>query len=192
MDEKSLDLNTEEEVTPEGSGQPATEPSSDIPEDSQESEGDTITLTKDKYEQLIEDKENYKKGLLSLKEKSKTKPAESASEFLPRKDFYKENAKEAIQKFVSDNPEIGENWSEFIKQYADKRGRDTVNAIVQDLDDAKTLYEKHQPKESQNKEAEAELSKESSIPVTSGKGDKPEKVSFLKRPTPLEKWYPTD
>lgn len=193
MSEENLDLNLEEEVTSEGSGQPETKPSSVEADDtSKEADGDAITLSKEEYEKLVADKENYKKGLLSLKEKSKTKPVESGSEFLPKKDFYKANEKEAIQKFVNENPDIKADWTEFVKHYADKRGRDTVNAILQDLDDAKTIYEKYQPKEDEDKEAKANLSSESSTPVTSGGGVKPEKGGILPRKTPITEWYKTD
>ncbi len=199
MSEENLDLNTEDEVTSEGDGQPETEPSSvesgggSSEEKSEEKPtDDTIQLSKDEYEKLVADKDNYKKGLLSLKEKTKSTKQESGSEFLPKKDFYKANEKEAIQKFVAENPDIKASWSEFVQHYSGTRGRDTVNAIVQDLDDAKTLYEKYQPKEGEDKEAKANLSSDSSAPVTSGEGTKPEKGGIIPKRTPVTEWYSTD
>jgi len=206
MDEKNLDLNAGEETieTPAGSGQPEkkTTPQTeseleikdeDIKPDSEDDVEDTVTLSKDKFQKLVEAKENYKKGLLSYKEKLKTKPKEEKGDYLSKQDFFKANEKTAIDKFVKDNPEMTDKWTEFVKHYSGKRGKDTVDGIVQDLDDAKTLFVKYNPpkeKGSEDKAAKAELSKESTLPSHIGPdGKKPKEGGIIPKRTPPTEWY---
>jgi predicted CopG family antitoxin len=193
MSEENLDLNVGEEETPLGDGQPESQDSSSVEPESQD-DGDTIQLSREVYDKLLTEKENYKKGLLSAKEKIKSTPKESKSEFLPKQDFYKANEKEAISKFIADNPEIKEQWSDFVQHYSGKRGRDTVNSIVQDLDDAKTLFQKHNPaKDTEDKSAQADLSKESAEPRAQGQGGaKQEKKSLFPKRVPVTEWYKTE
>lgn len=193
MSEETLDLNMEDEETSQGDGQPETKESSSVEPES-EDKGDTIQLSKEEYEKLIAEKENYKKGLLSAKEKIKSVPKESKSEFLPKQDFYKANEKEAISKFIAENPDLKEQWAEFVQHYSGKRGRDTVTAIIQDLDDAKTLFQKYNPqKETEDKTAKADLSKESSEPLAQGPGgEKKEKARLFPKRTPVTEWYKTE
>ena len=192
MSEETLDLNVGAEDTPQGDGQPEIEESSSV-EPELKDDGDTIQLSKGEYNKLLDEKENYKKGLLSAKEKMKLTPKESKSEFLPKQDFYKANEKEAISKFVAENPDMKEQWSDFVQHYSGKRGRDTVNSIVQDLDDAKTLFQKHNPqKEAEDKSAQADLSKESAEPLAKGRGgDVKEVKPLLQTRTPVTEWYKT-
>jgi len=193
MSEENLDLNVGEEETPQGDGQPEPQDSSSVEPESQD-DGNTIQLSKEEYDKLLAEKENYKKGLLSAKEKIKSIPREGQSEFLPKQDFYKANEKEAISKFIADNPEIKERWSDFVQHYSGKRGRDTVSAIVQDLDDAKTLFQKYNPpQETEDKSAQADLSKDTVQPKAQGAGGtKKEKGGILRKSIPVTEWYSTE
>ena len=192
MSEETLDLNVGAEDTPQGDGQPEIEESSSV-EPELKDDGDTIQLSRAELEKIITEKENYKKGLLSAKEKIKSMPKESKSEFLPKQDFYKANEKEAISKFVAENPNMKEQWSELVQHYSGARGKDSVSSIVQDLDDAKTLFQKHNPpKESTDKSAQADLSKESAEPLAKGRGgDVKEVKPLLQTRTPVTEWYKT-
>jgi len=193
MSEETLDLNVGDEETLQGDGQPETQESSSV-EPEPQGDGDTVQLSREAYDRLIADKENYKKGLLSAKEKIKAAPKESKSEFLPKQDFYKANEKEAISKFVAENPDLKEQWADFVQHYSGKRGRDTVNSIVQDLDDAKTLFQKYNPqKETEDKTVQADLSKESAEPLAQGRGgEKKEKARLFPKRTPVTEWYKTE
>ncbi len=118
---------------------------------------------------------------------------ESKAEFLPKADFYKANEKEAISKFVEQNPEMKDSWSDLVQHYSGKRGRDTVSNIVQDLDDAKTLFQKYSPaKESEDKEAKANLSKDASAPHTTGGGEQKKRGGIIPKSTPVSEWYKTE
>lgn len=104
------------------------------------------------------------------------KPKES--EFLSKKEFYKANEKKAINKFVEENPEVKNNWDNFVEHYPNKRGKQTVEDILADLDDAKTLYDKYNKKDedsNSDKEAKANLSKEKANPSGSGNPKKSDK-----------------
>jgi len=203
MSEKKLDLNLGEENPTEAgqSEQTTPEDSSDIKDiedvdiqpDSEED--DSVVLSKDKFKKLVETKENYKKGLLSYKDKLKQKPKEEEKkgDYLPKKDFYKANEQAAIAKFVKENPDAEGSWKELVKHYSGKRGKDNTDNIIQDLDDAWTLYQKHNPpKDSENNEAKAELSKEESLSSSKGGGEKPQKKSIIPKKTRPSDWYKTE
>ncbi len=196
MDVKKLDLNQGDE-TPSGAGQPeqkTEEPTEeveiddvDIQPDSEE--GEDVVLSKEKFQKLVEAKENYKKGLLTYKEKLKAKPKET--DYLPKQDFYKANEKTAIDKFVKENPDVENNWSEFVKHYSGKRGKDSVESIIQDLDDAKTLFSKYNPPKSpEDNDAKANLAKETSLPSAQGAdGKSPQKGGLIPKKSHPSEWY---
>ena len=191
MDEKSLDLNGEEE-TPSGSGQPEEEDSS--AESTEKVEEDKVVLSKEEHAKLLEERDNYKKGLLSYKEKAKALPKEpaKAEDVLTKKDFQKINEKKAIEAFLKDNPEVNSKWSDFVPYYREFRGRDTVEDIVKDLDDAKTLYQKHFPVKENDGDTKANLASEKSITSGSSEPTKPQKESnkFLdQRGKSIQEWY---
>jgi hypothetical protein len=194
MDEKKLDLNSGEE-TPAGEGQPEEQTPEefsdeiedvDIQPDSEED--DSVVLSKDKFDKLVEAKENYKKGLLSYKEKLKSKPKEEAPKEAPKETPVDE--KKAIESFIKENPEMEDKWSDLIQYYSGARGRDSIDSIKQDLDDAKTLYLKYNPpKESEDKKARADLSTETSLPAVEGKGEKPKKGGLIPKKVSPSEWY---
>jgi hypothetical protein len=189
MDKKTLDLKGAEE-TPTGDGQPA-DTSEEISEETTEGASEEkVELSKEEYEKLLEDKENYKKGLMTYKEKVKGQPKEDV---LTKTDFHKINEKKAIDAFIKDNPEVDSKWSDFISFYRDSSGRNTVEDIVNDLDDAKTLFLKHNPaKEEEDNQTKAELTSEKSLESSSSNDNKPQKGSnkFLEaKGKPIQEWY---
>lgn len=231
MDTKHLDLNLGEEKpnTPTGTGQPENKSSSleggekqedsvvevkdiEISDDDildEDSYEKTVTISKDKLQKLVEVKDNYKKGLLSLKDKLKTKPKESVEDksleegkYLSRQDFHKANEKVAIDKFVKDNPEMAEkaNWANLVRYYSGKSGKDTVDGIYRDLDDAKTLFDKYTEKkeevDTENKDLKKKLSTETNLASggSGGKGKSSTKETggILKRGIPVKDWYPKE
>ena len=117
-----------------------------------------------KLEKTESDKENYKKGLLSSKKKlksldvAKEKPEEKEeeesewdeesskfqketlkkSEEIAKKAIAEANSKTAIQQFVAKYPEADKSstWQDIAAAYADRRGKDSVENIVLDIEDA--------------------------------------------------------
>lgn len=228
MDIKNLDLNLgeEKENTPTGTGQPENKSSSlegdeiqkvlateiedvSIADNDLESDEDTVTLSKDKFQKLVEVKDNYKKGLLSLKDKLKAKPKEGADssspeegKYLSRQDFHKANEKVAIDKFVKDNPDMADkaNWANLVRYYSGKSGKDTVDGIYRDLDDAKTLFDKYTEKKEEDGKEDKDLKKTLSTETNlssggskgKGKSSTTETGGILKKGTPVKDWYPKE
>jgi hypothetical protein len=189
MNKKTLDLKGEEE-TPTDDGQ-SVDTSDDTSDDSQtDNSEEKVELSKEEYNKLLEDKENYKKGLMTYKEKAKE---QSKPDVLTKTDFHKINEKKAIDAFIKDNPEVDGKWSDFISFYSDKRGRDSVDDIVNDLDDAKTLFLKHNPiKEEDDNQTKANLTSEKGLEASSSNDTKPQKTGnkFLEsRGKPITEWY---
>ncbi|MFW6196235.1 MAG: hypothetical protein ACOC5D_02760 [Thermoplasmatota archaeon] len=211
MDRENKDLNLGDEATPAENGQSdkqnnaSSDDSAKKPDDGQSGSGadeEQITLSKEEYEKLQRDRENYKKGMLSYKEKLNSQESKSSSDqeekkeesdYISRKEFYKANEKEAIEKFVEENPEVEKNWDSLVKHYSGKRGKATVKDVLRDLDDAKTLYDKYNSgdDESDDKDKRADLAKEKSNPK-SGKaksGKKTTRKRVIPQKSTPDKWY---
>lgn len=192
MNKKTLDLKGEEE-TPTDDGQSANT-SDDISDDSiEDNSEEKVELSKEEYDKLLADKENYKKGLLSYKEKAKEQPKEEPKDVFTKTDFHKINEDKAINAFLKDNPEVDGKWSDFISFYNDKSGRDSVEDIINDLDDAKTLFLKHNPiKKEDDNQTKAKLTSEKSLESSSSDDVKPQKTGnkFLDaRGEKITEWY---
>lgn len=211
MDEKTLDLKTEGEKPSEGNGQPEQKtPESDLESEivnvltadnePGDIEDDTVVLSKREVEKLKKERDNYKAGLLSLKDKVKPKKPAPAQETIPEPKgdvpqwFAKVNEQKAIAEACKDES-VEKNWSEIMRFFTGKRGRATVEAIIADIDDAKTLFEKHsnksEAKAEDNKEVAAELAAEKAkSTTTTQKGEQPKKKSILPKQEPITNWYP--
>lgn len=220
-DEKTLGLNNGEE-NPSGAGQPDDTKSTENPELESEidkiignkndddddldlgDEDDTVVLPKKKVQELLRDRKNYKQGLLSVKEKikglgiKKTTPKTEEKPNtddtpLTRGDLVKINSKKAIDEACKDE-ETEKNWTEIVKFYSPRRGKDTSEAIIADIQDAKTLWEKSHPKDDgkkdEDKKSSAELAAEKGKP-TGGKGEGKEqkRKSVLAKQTSVKEWY---
>jgi len=112
----------------------------------EESEDDSVTISQAELDKLTEERDNYRKGMLSAKKVKRTLKAEDENlddeEFLTRKDLFKANEEVAIGKVLKDVPEIDENWVEIMAFYAPRRGRGTVEGTVLDIKDAYYLWKK--------------------------------------------------
>lgn len=200
--ENDKDLNLDGGSPSAGDGQPEN---NDSPDSDSDTDDETVEIPKSKYEKILEDKENYKEGLLSYKEKYKSlesdknndqdsedKPSEDTP--MTKKDFYKVNERKAINKFVEEHPEVEENWDDFVKYYPGKRGKETEEDILKDLDDAKTLFDKYHSDsdEDDDKSKRASLSSETTTPKASKKKRKSKKKSgkdLFPEKTPPKEWY---
>lgn len=207
MDEKTLDLNPGG-TPPAENGQTANEPpvSGDLVDEIDRTlledvvptadEDDTVVLSKRELEKLTMERDNYKRGLLSIKEKKTPKPATpkpvetGGNSNLPEW-FTKVNEQKAIAAACSD-PDVENNWPDVVRYYRDTRGRATVEAIASDIDDAVTLYKKNaKVKASEDdKEITAKVVSESkSQPASSGEGKKAEKKHIIQKKSDVSTWY---
>ena len=217
-DEKNLGLNTGD-ATPTDGGQSGEQTTSDSFEDLSKEldginledstndvyeldDGETVILSKAKVEKLISNKDNYKKGLLGLKEKFKNgkpikkeqpKEAPAKSDFLSKSEFYKSIEKEAIEKACED-AEIGDNWKDIIKYYTPRNGRDTVDSVMKDIGDAKSLWSKYKTTavDNEDKKSKSTLAAETGKPegATTGNGEKKTRTHIIPRRQPVSEWYP--
>ena len=139
----------------------------------EESEDDSVTISQAKLDKLTEERDNYRKGMLSAKKVKRTLKAEDENlddeEFLTRKDLFKANEEVAIGKVLKDVPEIDENWVEIMAFYAPRRGRGTVEGTVLDIKDAYYLWQKDNPIIEVDKKKE--LAKKATSDLSSLKGN---------------------
>lgn len=118
-------------------------------EPQEEEAEETVTLKKAEHDKLIEERDNYKKGLLAVKKA----PKQVAEEPLTKGDFYRANEKQAIQlaTTVSESDsedsaelkkEIADNWDKIRVFYSGTSGRETVKDIHEDILDAHLVWKR--------------------------------------------------
>ena len=99
--------------------------------------------SKEEWEKLQEERDNYKKGLLSAKKeekKSEPKLEENVKDYITRGEFDKMNERSAIQEMVTKNSDLKEHWEECMIYYYPKKGKATADDIKSDLQDALDLW----------------------------------------------------
>jgi len=242
-DEKTLDdLNPGEDNTPSGAGQPENKAPESKPDtgldevetgiDALLQEGDdddnlgevdqgddTVALPTATLMKLKTDRDNYRQGLLSAKEKIRQSkkaqaerkqtegkpPAISEDPPVTKSDNEKSNSKTAIAAFTKktlpngeENSEYSEDidthWKEVLVYYSPRHGKDTVNGIKEDIHDAYLLFRQKTPKkkEKEDKNAAANAANEEGTPSGGDKGGKPSegRKHVLPRQTSASEWYP--
>lgn len=105
--------------------------------------------------------------------------------------------KEAIAKACED-AEINDNWKEIIKYYVPRHGKDSVEAQLKNILEAKYLWEKDKAEtgakddeEDDDKKSSAELATEKAKQAGTGsKGKAKESKHVLPLKTPIQDWYP--
>ncbi len=155
---------------------------------------ETVYVPKKTILKLKQDRDNYRNGMLSAKQKLAALKQEKEQKEAQVNETLKKIEQEGIKEACKDQT-INDNWSEIIQYYTPRRGKNSVNAIVEDLKDAKYLWEKYSanPKkeEKEDKEAKAKLSSSKSKPKPSGEseGQKTKGRTFIPKRTPMDKWY---
>lgn len=220
-DEKTLDLKTEGETPSENDhsenkAEPETEdldseidkvlgaePEDDIDKEVEDFGDGTVALPKAKWDKMKEDRDNYRKGLKSLKQKVKGKKSapekkeaepkkEEKSEFVTRKELVKVEQDKAIKKACEDS-EIEKNWVEIIKHYH-APGTTSEDAYFEAIKDAHILWKSKNASdddEEEDKNATSKLSAENKKldgATDTGKGKKARK-HILPRRTSIQEWY---
>lgn len=169
---------------------------------------DEVVVTKKELDKLKADKENYKNGLLSIKDKYKSykknsKPAPTAtptdplSKPLTMNDLHKLNEDKAVEKVQNADSIVKEHWKEISKYYRPVHGKNTPEAIEKDIKQAKLLFLDDNPdiqdKEQVDKKKKAisDLGSDSgkSAGTTTSTDKAPAKKSVLAKPTPVKEWY---
>jgi len=151
--------------------------------------------------QKTKDGENYKEGLLSLKEKAKiVKQPKVTKKEIPGKDksyldkdeFYGSIEKSAIKQACKDE-DVNTHWAEILPYYTARRGKTTSADIVEDIQDAYTLFRKYHPEdvEPEDKETVVKLSNDKTeIKKGTGQGDKKvAKKTLFPAAKKVEDWY---
>lgn len=191
-DETPADIGQSEKKTdseqekPEKAGASYETEVNELLEDSEE----TVDIPKKLLRQLKQDRDNYREGLLSSKKKlaSFKKEGEKAESKRETKDV--EN--KGIEKACEDS-EIKENWRDIVKYYSPRRGKASVEDIVKDLKDAKTLWKKGPSKEKDTEDSKttSELASLKGKPQGIGKEgkEKTKERLIIKSQKPMDKWY---
>ena len=165
---------------------------------------DSVVISKADLETLkqkTEAGENYKQGLLSLKKNAKlVKPKTTKKEipgddkgYLEKDEFYGSIQKVAIKQACEDE-DVNTHWAEIMPYYTARRGKTTSADIVEDINDAYTLFRKYHPKdaeETEDKDTVVELSNEKTEikkGVNQG-GKKTEKKTMFPKSEKVEDWY---
>lgn len=215
-EDKNLDFN--EEDTSAGDGQPedkndTTAPSEEeldneidkILEEGNDSDVDddeTVIISKKEYEKTERDRDNYREGLLSLKGKKKdkkeVKKETKSDEFMTKKDFQKVNENKAIKLACKDS-EIEENWDKIVKFYTPRHGKNDVDGIVEDINDAFILFQKKNENKEEDKEdkedkkSTADLASDKNLSggdTSKKKNSSPERKSVIPKKETAQDWYP--
>jgi len=218
-DEKILDSKEGEEKTPAGIGQPeektdsgqekpegvgASEEEIDIEEEKDvdvsgkevnellEDSEETVYVSKKLLRQLKQDRDNYREGMLSNKKKLASFKKEGEKAELQREEKDIEN--KGVQKACED-VETNENWREIVKYYSSRRGKSSVEDIVNDIKDAKILWKQYSSKkdegENEDKKSKSDLSSLGNEPqgaVEEGKEKTKERLIIPKQKE-MKDWY---
>ena len=217
-EEKSLDIKQAEKPAP--TADPVEEKTSDLVGEidsvldvtqeekafevkTTEHDDDSVIISKADLETLkqkTEAGENYKKGLLSLKEKAKLKKPRVGNKQIPgddkgyldKNEFYGSIEKSAIKKACEDE-NIESNWADILPYYTSRRGKTTSTDIVEDIQDAYTLFRKYHPEDvnTEDKDAIVELSNDKTdIKKGVGQGGKKkQRKTILTKTQPVSEWY---
>lgn len=193
-----LDFKTGEPVAPDGpTEETVVETPEAAPKPKVEEPQEDVEALKERLKKSEEEKENYKKGLLSAKKTLKTlEPEKEEEEEYPEwdetsKKFQKQtlseatkaakteakeivekyNEKAAISSFIKDHPELEDDskWQDIVSNYNPKHGKESIDDVKKDLERAYLLtrYEKGELNQKDNKAAAQVADKQAVSKITS-------------------------
>jgi len=230
MPDKKLGLNKKEEKPSTGEDQPEEEKNrsslikeddiDDIlsktklekdPEGDLDEDDDTITLSKEEFESLKEDRDNYRKGLLSVKDKLKAQSVEAEkakaelnkdkeaseddSKFVTRDELDQREQKKAIKEACKDNF-IEKNWDEIMEYYYDPRGDKSAETYLKNIKRAALIYKSENDiiDEDDDSQDRAKLSEEEGQEFSAGgaKGKPKKKKRIIPKKSTIQNWYPKE
>ena len=225
--EKSLDFNPGAAPAPAAPGQAQNNAASDdsdkelddilatqdekieIDDDDDE---DTVVVPKKTMKKILEARDNYRKGVISAKDKMKAlkksgtltpapaAPAQPAAPTNPdpireavQAESQKAREKEAIKKACEDEL-VNEHWQEIMPFLPVGMSRESVDTIVEGIMTAKETYLKKHPElleDEEDDDAAAELATVTRKPSVGNRGGDPKakKKSVIPVKTPVKNWY---
>lgn len=183
--------------------------------DAEDQGDDTVVVSKSKLEKKLRDGSNYRRGLISLKgkvgklrkptaEAQTPKDQPGASEdVVTKKELAETNSRMVINSLTKpklpngdDNPtyvkDLDEHWAEIMPYYTPRHGKQTPDAIQQDIFDALTLFRRDHPAKEKEEDANAatQISNENGEPGTKRQGGKPpERKHVLPKATSAKDWF---
>lgn len=186
--------------TEDGSDEELSEEKSlpeDGSDDSQGTDEETISISKRELEVLkkkAEDGENYKKAFTEKKEFKKA--GLDPTGYVTKAEFYAEKEREAIKEACKDDY-FDKRWNEIIKYYVPRRGKASVEGILDDLKDARILHDAYAGSDGNAKEVDSDikrkLANEKSMPGGGGlKGQEVKKGGVIRKSEPIQNWYKTE
>jgi len=180
--------------------------------DSDETEEEPEGKTEDKPEDPksdplddIKDEEarNQAKADRAKARRAKEKPEahKAEGEFLSKKDFYKSNERKAIKSVLevpedasdevkADKAYIADNWKGIRELYSNRKGKETPDDVLEDINDAIALYKLKNPPKEEDDSAE-ELQKVTGKGTGGGDAPKTEKPlpPGFNLPVQPDSWY---
>lgn len=207
------DLKPGEKKSPDGNGQPEKNTPdfpdlSDIEEEIDDTldgvdqtqikdDGETVEISKAQLDKLSRDLSHYKIGLKGIKKKLKGKMPKvvqhPAGDFVTRKELQDSIEKTAIAEAHKDNA-VKSNWNEILPYFIPRHGKESVSAILADINDAYFLWKRDNPDKgkdpSSDKIADLAADKTKVDTDTQAKGDPgKDRKHILPKPTSVADWY---
>jgi hypothetical protein len=205
MEEEQKDLKVGEEETPPGNDPP--EEKTTKPEESASKVPDgMVQISEAELQKLKEEKENYRKGMLSVKRKGRTLPGVEPEkkpkvddygdpvtepEFITKKEFIAKEQKLAISEACKDS-ETDEYYDDIIFYYRPEHGQDDRDNILLDIQKAKKLWRADNPiVDNTAKKVTVELANDKGL----GSGKKkdatpvPERKHIIPKHEKMETWF---
>ena len=165
-------------------------------------EEETLPLKKTEYDKILEEQENYKKGLLAAKGKPAKKPDPALSGVMTKEDFFKANEKDAFRRLSTiskdDSPElvavkaeIKDNRDAIVEYFVPRYGRDTVADIEEALLDAHATWKRKQapPRQDDEKVAAAEIAQSTGKGGSTPPPAQPVRKKLIQKQGGMETWY---
>ena len=203
-DDTTEDTSVETEVEEETDNLTEDDEETEDEPEPEESDEETVTLSKAELEKLKEERDNYKQGLLKAKGKDKPKVVSKKDDkFVTQSEFYKANEKSAIETATvftdSDTEqekelktELNEHWSDIMKFFSGRSGKQTPVQIVEDIKDAHAAWKRRQtkPADKENKQVLQDLSKSHSDGKSPKEDKGGERKRIIPKSEPMDKWFP--
>lgn len=169
-----------------------------------DSNDEMITISKSDYDKLLDDKENYRKGMLSAKTKNRqlpgSKPDNSksvaenvddddddkkdkidTSNFVTREEQRKNNEEQAmaLADRDPDMPHLVEHWDEVVSKFDESTSRDSVLQVLSGIKSAYNKWAKENPDKAakEDKKKSIDDAKDAKSKISS---DNPSKGTFDK------------
>lgn len=202
-DEKNLDGGQEQETTTEQTEKTTdveTKESSTDPLDSMSEDGVRgylaalgVEVSEDTEDLVaLAKKERAIKNRHAKKELETSQPSNKKDDDAIQR-FEKANERRVIRSIESsDDPElseINENWDDIVANYIPRRGKDTEEDILDDIQDAYAIWKRKQVSKVDTKQAESYVAQTKGVKGNSPSPAPQKKEKLIKRSEKMGDWY---